>query len=234
MARYLKAWQYSDMIRRDYIVQMIEECIQALARIRGLRQEKRWQEAGAAVDVECEKLAATGAQDLAKLSETELLARVSQEQPTHTVRARLFMIVSLLQEAAEIAAAQDRLADAREAYLKALNVLLDVLDEDGAGEHPAFVPKVEALVESLAEAPLPVRTRVLLMQHYESTGQLGKAEDMLYSILDGTANDRASLELGVAFYERVLGLSDSTLSAGDLPRAEALEGLRELKGQIPS
>jgi len=222
------------MIRHDYILQMIEECIQALSQIRALRQNRRWEEARLAVDAQCEKLAAAGARGLARLSETELLARVAQDQPTPAVRARLFLVISLLREAGKIAAAEDRLADAREVYLKALDLLLDVSAREEPGGHPAFVPGVEALVHALADAPLPVRTRVLLMRHYETTGQLAKAEDMLFSILDATANDRAGLELGAAFYERILGQNDALLRAGNLPRAEAEEGSRELKRRSPS
>jgi Family of unknown function (DUF6483) len=219
------------MIRRDYILRMIEECIQALAQIRSLRHNQRWEEARQAVDAQCEKLAAAGARNLARLSETELLARLAQDQPTHIVRARLFVLISLLQEAGEIAAGESRIADAREIGLKALHLLLEVSAQNDAGEHPAFVPRVEALVHSLAGAPLPVRTQIMLMQHYEGTGQLAKAEDTLYSILDATSNDPASLEFGAAFYERILRQNDAMLMAGNLPRDEAEEGLRELNGR---
>jgi hypothetical protein len=77
------------MIRRDYILRMIEECIQALTQIRALRQDRRWEEARQAVDAQCEKLAADDARNLAQLSEKELLARLAQDQPTQTVRAAL-------------------------------------------------------------------------------------------------------------------------------------------------
>jgi|GEM_PF-394070 hypothetical protein len=217
------------MIRRDYILQMIEECIQALAHIRALRQDQRWEDARLAADAQCEKLAAAGALNVARLSETELLARLAEDQPTQTVRTRLFLIISLLHEAADIAAAQGRADDAREIRLKALDLLLDVSAQGDAGEHPAFVPKVESMLPALADAPLPVRTQVLLMRHYETTCQLAKAEDALFSILDATSNDPSSIDFGLAFYDRVLGLSDARLIAGDLPRAEAEEGLRELQ-----
>jgi hypothetical protein len=217
------------MMRRDYILQMIEECIQALAQIRALRHDQRWEEARMAVDAQCEKLAADGARKLAQLSELELLARLALDQPTQTVRARLFLLISLLQEAGEIAAAEGRSADAREIHLKALHLLLDVSAQDDAGAQPAFVPRAEALVQSLAEAPMPVRTQVLLMRHYENTGQLAKAEDTLFSILDATKDDPASLEFGAAFYERILRQNDAMLQAGNLPRAEAEEGSRELQ-----
>jgi tetratricopeptide (TPR) repeat protein len=217
------------MIRRDYIVQMIEEFMQALTQIRALRQGRRWEEARQAVDAQCEKLAAAGARGLAQLSETELLARVAQDQPTQTVRTRLFLVISLLQEAGEIAVGEGRMEEAREIYLKALHLLLDVSAQDDPGGHPAFVPRVESLVLGLADAPLPIRTQVSLMRHYESTGQLAKAEDMLFSVLDATANDPASIEFGAAFYQRILRQNDAMLMAGNLPRAEAEEGSRELQ-----
>ena len=152
------------MIRRDYILRMIEECVQALTQIRALRQNRRWEQAQRAIDAQCQKLAAAGASSLAQLSETELLARLAQDQPTQTVRARLFLIISLLQEAGEIAAAEGKVAEAREICLKALHLLLDVSAEDNAGEHPAYVPSVELLVQSLAGG-LPGFAHAALREH---------------------------------------------------------------------
>jgi Family of unknown function (DUF6483) len=231
------------MIRRDYILRAIGECVQALVQIRALRQNHRLEEARRAVDAQCEKLAAAGAYALAQLSETELLARLAQDQPTQIVRPRLFLMISLLREAGENAVAEGRISDARQIFLKALHLLLEVSAQSDAGEHPefvprveefvpgveTFVPRVEALVQSLANEPLPVPTQAMLMQHYEKTGQWAKAEDTLFSILEATADDRASVEFGIAFYERILRQNDATLLAGNLPRGEAEEGLRDLK-----
>jgi len=86
-----------------------------------------------------------------------------------------------------------------------LQLLLDVSAQDDPAGTPGLCgPRAEALVQCLAGAPLPVRTQVLLMQHYESTGQLAKAEDSLFSVLDATTDDPASIEFGAAFYERIL------------------------------
>jgi tetratricopeptide (TPR) repeat protein len=197
---------------------------------RCIHQDRRLEEARLAVDAQCEKLAAGGARRLAQLSETELLARLALDQPTQTVRARLFLMISLLEEAGEIAAAEGRMAEAREICLKALDLLLEVSAEE-ASEFPAYVPSVEKVVRALAGAPLPVRTQAFLMRHYESTGQLAKAEDALYSILDANPGDKESLEFGAAFYERILRQNDAMLTAGHLPRAEAEEGLKELKSR---
>ena len=49
------------MIRRDYILRMIEEFAQALARIHSLKVSRRWGEAVADMDAEFKKLIGDGA-----------------------------------------------------------------------------------------------------------------------------------------------------------------------------
>ena len=49
------------MIRRDYILRMVEEFIQALARIKMLQQGRRPEEAAGAIDEEFKRLVGQGA-----------------------------------------------------------------------------------------------------------------------------------------------------------------------------
>jgi len=216
------------MIRRDYILRMIEEMGAALAQIRALRRSGRADAARRMVDAECEKLAAMGVVGIVALSETELLARVSEGQFAHTVHLRTLAVVTLLREAAEIANGQERTEEAREIYLKALHLLLGVLSQDDPAGFPEFVPGVEAIVTGLQDQPLPVQTLAMLMRHYEATGQFAKAEDALFSILDARGADPEVIGFGRAFYERLLRRSDASLVAGNLPRGEAEQGLNEL------
>jgi hypothetical protein len=217
------------MIRRDYILRMIEECLQALARIKSLKREQRWKDADDSLDTEFQKLVGAGAQAVARLSETELLARLMQGDSTQILREKTFILTALLQEAGDVAAAQDQGDEARVCYLKALHLLLDTVTRGGDGEFPEFVPKVEALMAALHEAPLPAPTQVLLMQHFERTGQFAKAEDALFALLESAADNPHVAGFGAAFYRRLLGLSDESLAAGNLPRAEVEEGLRSLE-----
>ncbi len=219
------------MIRRDYILRMIEECIRALARISSLKQGQRWSEASAELDIEFKKLIGDGAQVVARLSETELLARLMQDGPTHALREKTLILTTLLKEAGDVAAAADRMEESRECYLKALHVLLDVLARGEAFECPEFVPKVEMLRQALAPTALPVRTHALLMQHYERTGEFAKAEDALFAMLDAEPGNAAIVEFGITFYQRLLAHSDVALNAANLPRAEVAEGLKELQGR---
>jgi len=216
------------MIRRDYILRMIEEFAQVLARIRSLKGSQRWGEASAALDSEFKRLIGDGGQAVARLSETELLSRLVQDGPTHVVRDKTLMLTTLLKEAGDVAAAEDQVDESREYYLKALHLLLDVLARGEVFECPEFLPKVEMLYEALQAAPLPPRTYAMLMQHHERTGEFAKAENALFAMLDAEPDNEAIVEFGVAFYKRMLAQSDAALMEGKLPRAEVEEGLKEL------
>ena len=217
------------MIRRDYILRMIEECIRALARINSLKQGQRWKEAADELDAEFKKLFGDGAQAAARLSETDLLARLMQDGPTHALRDKTLILTTLLNQAGDVAAAADRIEESRDCYLKALQLLLDVLARGEVFECPEFVPKVEMLKEALRETPLPARTQALLMQHYERAGEFAKAEDAFHALLDIEPANDVVVEFGIAFYQRLLGQSDVALNEANLPRAEVEEGLKELQ-----
>jgi hypothetical protein len=67
------------------------------------------------------------------------------------------------------------------------------------------------------------------MQHYERVGSLGKAEDALFSMLEAGPNEPTFLDFGIAFYQRLACQSDSSLSSGNLSRAEVNAGLADLE-----
>jgi len=219
------------VIRRDYILRMIEEFMQALARIRSLKQGQRWDEASGELDDELKKFIGSDWRTVARIPETELLARLMQDGPTHVLSAKTLIVTTLLMEAGDVATAGDATPEGHECYLKALHLLLEVLARGEVFDCPEFVPKVEMLVATLQSKALPVRTHAMLMQHYERTGEFAKAEDALFAILDAKADNQATVEFGITFYQRLLTQNDSALAAGNLPRAEVEDGLRELQAR---
>jgi hypothetical protein len=217
------------MIRRDYIIRLIEEFAEALARIRALKNDRQFEQAAFLTEKEFKRVTGIDSDALLKLSETELLARLIETEPLQAVREKTFFLTTLLKEAGDIAAAEGRAADSRECYLKGLHLLLDSLARGDALEQPEFVPKVDIFVAALDE--IPTQTSALLMEHYERTHQFGKAEDALFAILDGDVDSDLALDFGISFYERLLGRSDIQLTEGNLPRAEAETGLQELRNR---
>jgi hypothetical protein len=109
--------------------------------------------------------------------------------------------------------------------------LLYTLAQADSTESPEFVPKVEAFVLALQDAPLPPSTQLGLVRHYERVGAFGKAEDALFSMLQTLPAEPTALEFGLAFYHRLAAQSDASLSAGNLPRSELSAGLAELERQ---
>jgi pentatricopeptide repeat protein len=220
------------MIRRDYILRMIEEFIQMIARLKALKNGQLWNEFSESLDDGFKRLLGDGTQAVLRLSETELLARLMHEGPTQLVREKTLMLTTLLKEAGDAAAAQDRLDESRDCYLKALHLLLGVMAESDDFECPAFVPKIEMLTVVLQGSQLPMRTYTVLMHHYERAGEFAKAEDALFAMLDAEPDNAVIAEFGLAFYQRLLNRSDHALSDGNLPRAEVEQGVRELQTRL--
>lgn len=218
------------MIRRDYLMRMIEEAVAALRRSQKLRGEEKWDEAGGELDEEFKKLVGAGPQAVAQLSETELLAKMLAGEATLYVRDKTFLLTALLKEAGDLAVAQEHFEAGRACYLKGLHLLLNVLAREAPEGIPEFVPRVEMFVSALEETPLPLRTQAALMQHYEFTGQFGRAEDCLFAMLE-EQEDSAMLDFGVAFFERMKHQTDEALMGGNLPRAEVASGLAELRSK---
>ncbi|MFN8516836.1 MAG: DUF6483 family protein [Chloroflexia bacterium] len=68
----------------------------------------------------------------------------------------------------------------------------------------------------------------LLWRQAEQAGDFARAENWLFALLD---EDPGALERGIDFYERLRHFSDEELVQGNLPRAEVVAGLAELRAR---
>jgi hypothetical protein len=222
------------MIRRDYLLRMIEEFMQVLSRIHSLKRGELWRESSEAIEQEFARLLGGGASAVIHLSETELLARIIKEGPTHAVRDKTLMLVTLLKEAGDLSFVQSRAEEGRALHTKALNLLLDTLARYEPFECPEFVPHIAVLVNGLQDTPLPMETQVRLMQHYERIGEFASAENCLFTMLEEASDNPGLKEFGISFYHRLQNQSDDALAAGNLPRAELAAGLEEFCNRTDS
>lgn len=216
------------MIRRDYILRMLEEFFEVLSRIRALQKGQKWGEASAITEQELHQLVGLGAQDVARLSETELLARLIRNEPTQAVREKTLLVATLLKEAGDIAAGEGDSAKSLSCHLKGLHLLLAVLAYEEPFDCPAFVPRVEGFLAALGDFVLPLGTQAMLMQHYERLGEFGKAEDALFAMVELEPDNPALLNLGIGFYQRLQRQTEDALAQGNLPRPEVDSGLAQL------
>jgi hypothetical protein len=66
------------------------------------------------------------------------------------------------------------------------------------------------------------------MQYYERLGDFGRAEDMLFSMIEAQPDNMALLDFGIGFYERLKRHSDDALAVGNLPRPELDASLAQI------
>lgn len=220
------------MIRRDYLLRQLEQFAAMLARIAGLAKGEQWQEASAVTGGELQRLTGVEPRALLGLSGSALLARLIEGEPSFAVEAKIIMLVTLMKTEGDLSAGQNRLDEAREFYLKGLHFLLETFPQVAVTERPDFIPTVETFLIALGDGPLPTMTNAMLMRHYEWVGEFGKAEDVLFDMLEAEPNQPELIELGRQFYQRLLGLSNADLAVGNLPREEVQAGLAELEGRV--
>jgi tetratricopeptide (TPR) repeat protein len=219
------------MIRQDYLLRMVDRCVQALTRSLRLTELGEFPEARAELDQGIRNLAGLDLDQVSGLTESELMTFLLRGEPTQVLRQKCMLLTALLRQAGDVQAAQGNKSQARSLYLKALNLQLDVLAREAPFDIPEAVPRVEVLLRALEGESLPLPTYGALMQYWERSGQYAKAEDALFAMLEAYPAHPALAEFGLQFYERLLRQSDEALESGNLPRSEVLAGLAELKSR---
>lgn len=217
------------MIRRDYFLRQIEEFVAAMAKVLGLTKNEQWQDAESMAAAQLQKLAGASPAELVRMSDTELLAQLIQGEPTNVIEQKVFMLATLFKTQGDILVGQGKVEESRPYYVKGLHLLLDTFAGNEMAKRPDYLPTVDAFLLGLGDAPLPLNTNAMLMRHFAQTGEFAKAEDALFAMVETEASNPDLLNFGTAFYQRLLHLSDDTLSAGNLPRAEVESGLAELE-----
>ncbi|MDB6040343.1 MAG: hypothetical protein JWM99_4184 [Verrucomicrobiales bacterium] len=220
------------MLRRDYVLRMIEEFVRALAKIANQKDQRLWNDAELSLDEESKRLTGFDLKTLTALTDTELLAHLLQTGDFLPQSEKTCMLSRVLIESAEIAESKsgpDGNGTSRALRLQALHLLLPLILRTNASDWPEFVPSIDLLLTRLADAPLPLQTNALLMQHFERSGQFAKAEDALFSMFEISPDNPALLQMGISFYHRLLEQTDTALESGNLPRTEVKSGLNHLQ-----
>jgi hypothetical protein len=222
------------MIREDYLIGWIKRFVRFLTEIAGLMKTDQYQAAIQQIDLALRELLGLGADSISSLSDGEILARLTLGETTQLVQEKCFMLAALLRQLGLALVAQNRISESQDCFLRALHVMLGVRLRDEQVSLPEYAPRIEDLVELLKGGNLSPRTRATLMLYYEQTGQFAKAEDTLFMMLEDAPGNVDLIEIGMAFYDRLLKFDDAILIAGNLPRPEAEAGMHDLKTHRPT
>ncbi len=216
------------MMRRDYILWLIEDLGRFLARLAFLRQSGKHDQARLEIDT---MLTATIGLTLDEITaaEVELLPPLLGTDGAIDLR-NITAVAAVLAEAGHVLELKGREGEMLEARVRALYLYLYALG-DGAYRGEFDIPmRIGHLLEHLGEVLLTAEIYRMLIRYYESRENYGRAEDSLYNALEmETAERRRVIEEGMRFYERLQALGDERLILGGLPREEVTEGMAALR-----
>lgn len=216
------------MIKRDYLMTMIEQMVKVLAELLFFKKAGKHEEALELINHAGRLFFGFDVEGLVWLDDEQFLNFL--RGGTGTMDPGKCAVLSiLLNERASILDEKgiDDLATA--CRMKALIARLE-LHRCGITENlPESIPAVEAIVEALEDYELPPQVRLGLFEYYESARAFARAEDELFGLLETEGESRELVQRGIEFYQRCLEQEDAWLVAGNLPREEVMEGLAAMK-----
>jgi hypothetical protein len=206
----------------DYIVRLIEQFSRILARIISKKQAKAYTEALFEAENTYKRLIGLEAQLIHSLSDADLIEWLNTGDTLDIEKC--VITAELLREEAEIKELSGCMReDFTPLYIKSFSLYHEVLNHREIPGPTIHIERVQFVVNKLESMDLPLKTRYKLFRTNEMLGNLGKAEDLLYDLIQA---DYPGIRIeGKDFYERLLRKSDQELETGNLPRKEVEEGL---------
>ena len=230
------------MIRRDYILRIIEEFVGVIHRVFNLTSRGQYDAAHAEIERSLHELIHFDSDAALRATEQELVARMQLLSVDEDWRARCLVVATLLAAEGDIRRHGRDVDAAYPFHLRALHLALlgrspdthKAEQEDERSVQPDWpddLLSVEYALSKLDDYVLPLETQLALLAHYQAAGDYAEAENLLFTWLDEQPGNAALLHRGIAFYQSLLEQSDSDLAMRGLPRAEVQEGLADLQAR---
>jgi len=220
------------MLREDYILSWIRRYLQWMAELFGLVRAQNHELALRRIDMILRTLLEVGPDSVTKLTDGEILARLTLGDPPQLVQEKFVVLAAVLEQLGIVFLDKNQPEIARDCFVKALHLIVGLKLRGSTPQLLEHAPTLERLTERLRHMVVPERTWASLMLLFEREGKYAKAEDALFTLLDSAPDNREAIELGIEFYKRLGVLSDEALEAGDLPRTEVSSGLAELEQRL--
>ncbi len=218
------------MIRRDYILKLIDQLVMALKKIRGLKDREFYEEALELIAEKKEAYLKIEASYLDQLSVEDLQALLDND--IDRGKELWTFEVDLLFEEASIYDILDNEAQVFRSYHQALTILTHLIKKYREVNIGLF-DKLAIAVAYLRDFRLPWQSYVKVIEYYKATQQFAHAEDLLFQMANNHADHVAGLRtFGQSFYDELLQVDDKLLEAGKLPRAEVESGWQAFDKKI--
>jgi hypothetical protein len=212
------------MIRRDYILRMVAEMAQVLARVISLTSRQEYEQALKEINLALRQLRDDNGSSDRELSLADWIALCRKHE--QAASGLMIAVADLLKEQGDVLVAQDKPDGSARSRALALGLFLEALLNGETFVTAELLAKVEELFAQVRAMLSDPEVWRRLVSYFEARGRFGQAEDTLFAWL--AAGDPAAMTAGLAFYQRLSDQEDDALERGDLPRAELEQGRREL------
>lgn len=218
------------MLKRDYIMKLIEQLTGALSRILFKKENRDLNGAMEEINRAYTGLLGLDPEMIRSMPDAEIISFL--EISGSTQYERCMIIAELKREEAGISELMNgpENEDAIVLYFDSLNLYLEAMTKKDEFITEFFPAHLEEVIKKVENFELPHDIGQKLFKYYEITGRYAEAEDILYELID--AEYSPVYTEAVAFYERLLKKSDEELTRGNLPRTEVIQALDETKQKI--
>lgn len=218
------------MIRRDYLLKLIDQLVITLKKIRGLKDREAYEEALELIAEKKEVFLKIDAAYFAQMSVEDLETLLNND--AERTKELWKFAVDLLFEEASIYDIFDEEVKVFNAYHQALVILTHLLKKHKEVNINVF-EKMAITVAYLRDFRLPIQSSLKIMEYYKATRQFDKAEDILFQMLQTHGDQKRYLhEIGQLFYAELLNNEDKILKEGGLPRKEVENGFEAFEEKI--
>jgi hypothetical protein len=214
-------------LKRDYILTMVEQLAQFIARLVFLKETARGEQALSEINEFYKHFVELDAADIRSMPHEKVIELCSDENGLDVQRSAA--LASILKEEGDIVKLQGRDEDAAACHTRALALLLATYGEGDRALPLGVVEKLELVIDRAIDLPMPGSYRMMLFRYLERCGSYADAEDVLFDLIE--SGEPGAREAGIGFYDRLAALSDEELANGNLPREEVEEGRAALAGR---
>lgn len=216
------------MIRNDYIMRLIEQLVQVLAKI--VFNKKAGNLADAETDLEnaFNNIVGLNSQLIDSLSSQDIITLLNINKDKQAAAVKSLFTAKLLKEKAELNSLSKKNSNQELDYHKILGLYIyGILNNDNTEiDMSIYFDDVEELAK-IINNELTHETRFELFRVYDISGRYDKAENELFRLKESGFPD--ILTAGISFYTKLENTSDEILLKGNFSREEVSAGLKALK-----
>jgi hypothetical protein len=215
------------VITRDYFLRMIHQLAQVLAKVMGLSEVKRYDEALEEVQRSSKQLLGMDLRMLTTLTDEEFVRLLSLGDRFDVEKC--VVVGELMRLVGEVKEREGDEGERFRCYTTSLSLFLELLIRESGVLPKEYFEKIEWLIGKTSSYELPIELKTKLFRYYEAIGRFDAAEDTLFDIVE---QDPEFVGEGLKFYDRLRTKSEEELGHGNLPRDEVEASIKDQEKRL--